>query len=159
VNGVLQAGDTAIEFTFEAANGKSISLSDFRGKNVILFFYPKDDTPGCTKEACDFRDSFHSFSDLNTVIIGVSRDPISSHKKFTTKYQLPFFLVSDTNGDVCQKYGVLKEKNMFGKTSIGIERTTFVLDTNGTIVKVYPKVKVKDHVTKVFQFVKEQLTK
>lgn len=152
---MLQVGDQAIDFTLPAQNGQEITLSDFRGKMVVLYFYPRDLTPGCTTEACDFRDYSPEFNKLNTEIIGISRDPISKHQKFSEKYQLPFLLLSDEEGQVCEKYGVLKEKNMFGRKVLGIERTTFVLDETGKIVQVYRKVRVKDHVKEVLSFVKE----
>lgn len=152
---MLQVGDQAIDFTLPAQNGQEITLSDFRGKMVVLYFYPRDLTPGCTTEACDFRDYSPEFKKLNTEIIGISRDPISKHQKFSEKYQLPFLLLSDEEGQVCEKYGVLKEKNMFGRKVLGIERTTFVLDETGKIVQVYRKVRVKDHVKEVLSFVKE----
>lgn len=152
---MLQVGDQAIDFTLPAQNGQEITLSDFCGKMVVLYFYPRDLTPGCTTEACDFRDYSPEFNKLNTEIIGISRDPISKHQKFSEKYQLPFLLLSDEEGQVCEKYGVLKEKNMFGRKVLGIERTTFVLDETGKIVQVYRKVRVKDHVKEVLSFVKE----
>ncbi|WP_309544832.1 thioredoxin-dependent thiol peroxidase [Thermoactinomyces intermedius] len=153
----MKEGDQAIDFTLEATNGETVSLSDFKGKNVVLFFYPKDQTPGCTREACDFRDAYQEFSDLNTVILGISKDSIASHQKFIEKQNLPFLLLSDPEGEVCEKYGVIKDKNMFGRKYKGIERSTFVIDKDGKIAKAYRKVKVADHVQEVLQFVKENL--
>lgn len=154
---MIKEGDQAIDFTLEATNGETVSLSDFKGKNVVLFFYPKDQTPGCTREACDFRDAYQEFSDLNTVILGISKDSIASHQKFVEKQNLPFLLLSDPEGEVCEKYGVIKDKNMFGRKYKGIERSTFVIDKDGKIAKAYRKVKVADHVQEVLQFVKENL--
>lgn len=154
---MIKEGDQAIDFTLEATNGETVSLSDFKGKNVVLFFYPKDQTPGCTREACDFRDAYQEFSDLNTVILGISKDSIVSHQKFIEKQNLPFLLLSDPEGEVCEKYGVIKDKNMFGRKYKGIERSTFVIDKDGKIAKAYRKVKVADHVQEVLQFVKENL--
>lgn len=154
---MVKEGDHAIDFTLEATNGETVSLSDFKGKNVVLFFYPKDQTPGCTREACDFRDAYQEFSDLNTVILGISKDSIASHQKFVEKQNLPFLLLSDPEGEVCEKYGVIKDKNMFGRKYKGIERSTFVIDKEGKIAKAYRKVKVADHVQEVLQFVKENL--
>lgn len=154
---MLQIGDQAIDFTLPAKNGELVTLSEFRGKMVVLYFYPRDLTPGCTTEACDFRDYSPEFEKLNTVIIGISRDPIKKHQKFAEKYQLPFLLLSDEDGTVCEQYGVLKEKNMFGRKVIGIERTTFVIDAAGKIAKIYRKVRVKGHVQEVLSFVKGYL--
>lgn len=154
---MVKEGDHAIDFTLEATNGETVTLSDFKGKNVVLFFYPKDQTPGCTREACDFRDAYQEFSDLNTVILGISKDSIASHQKFIEKQNLPFLLLSDPEGEVCEKYGVIKDKNMFGRKYKGIERSTFVIDKEGKIAKAYRKVKVADHVQEVLQFVKENL--
>jgi thioredoxin-dependent peroxiredoxin len=154
---LIKEGDQAIDFTLEATNGETVTLSDFKGKNVVLFFYPKDQTPGCTREACDFRDAYQEFSDLNTVILGISKDSIASHQKFIEKQNLPFLLLSDPEGEVCEKYGVIKDKNMFGRKYKGIERSTFVIDKDGKIAKAYRKVKVADHVQEVLQFVKENL--
>ncbi|MGA9172529.1 MAG: thioredoxin-dependent thiol peroxidase [Thermoactinomyces sp.] len=151
-------GEQAIDFTLEASNGEKVSLSDFRGKNVVLYFYPKDNTPGCTVEACGFRDHHHEFEDLNTVILGVSRDSIASHQKFVQKQNLPFLLLSDPEGKVCEAYDVLKDKNMFGKKFKGIERSTFVIDREGKIAKAYRKVKAMGHVNEVLQYIKEHLS-
>lgn len=155
---MVHEGGQAKEFTLPASNGENVSLSDYRGKNVILYFYPRDLTPGCTTEACDFRDVHQEFVNLNTVILGVSRDPIPKHQKFIEKYGLPFLLLSDEDGKVCEEYGVYKEKMMFGKKTMGIERSTFVIDSKGTLVKAYRKVKVKDHVQEALNYVREHLT-
>ncbi|SFI57516.1 thioredoxin-dependent thiol peroxidase [Thermoflavimicrobium dichotomicum] len=155
---MIQEGQPAIDFTLPASNGENVSLSDFRGKHVVLYFYPKDMTPGCTTEACDFRDYYGEFTGLNAVILGVSRDPIASHEKFINKYELPFLLLSDENGHVCEQYGVWKEKKMYGKKFMGIERSTFIIDQEGIVRKIYRKVKVKDHVKEALEFIREQLT-
>ncbi len=149
---MLKEGDKAPDFNLNDANGNSFSLDYFKGKKVILYFYPKDDTPGCTKQACGFRDSYAKFNDLDAVILGVSADPEESHQKFISKYQIPFTLLSDTEKEVVQKYGVWKEKNNYGKKYMGIERTTFVIDENGTIQKIYPKVKVDGHIEEIYSF-------
>ncbi|SEN66286.1 thioredoxin-dependent thiol peroxidase [Lihuaxuella thermophila] len=154
---MVKEGDMAIDFTLEASNGEKVSLSDFRGKNVVLYFYPKDNTPGCTQQACDFRDRAGEFKDLDTVILGVSRDSVASHQKFIDKYELPFLLLSDPDAEVCKKYDVFKEKTMFGKKAMGIERSTFIIDREGKIAKVYRKVKVKDHVEEALKYIREQL--
>lgn len=154
---MVKEGDQAIDFTLEASNGEKVTLSHFKGKNVVLFFYPKDQTPGCTKEACGFRDAYQEFSDLNTVILGINKDPVSSHQKFIEKQNLPFLLLSDPEGEVCEMYGVIKDKKMFGRQYKGIERSTFVIDKDGNIAKAYRKVKVTGHVEEVLQFVRENL--
>ena len=130
--------------------GKKLKLSQFRSKkNVVLYFYPKDDTPGCTKQACGFRDTLPHLELADTVVLGVSGDSLKSHEKFAAKHSLPFPLLADENHEVCQKYGVWVEKSMYGKKSMGIVRTTFLIDKTGTIVKVWPKVKVDDHMKEV----------
>ncbi len=151
----LKEGDPAPDFFLPASNGQKISLKDYRGKkSVVLYFYPKDDTPGCTKEACGFRDTIRQFEAQDTVILGVSLDDESSHKKFIQKYSLPFTLLSDVDHQMSTAYGVYKEKNMYGKTYWGIERTTFVIDKAGRIAKIFPKVKVDNHINEVLDFIK-----
>ncbi|WP_246258582.1 thioredoxin-dependent thiol peroxidase [Kroppenstedtia pulmonis] len=154
---MLKEGDLAPDFTLPASSGKSVSLSDYRGKNVILYFYPKDLTPGCTTQSCDFRDHQGTFSDLDTVILGVSLDDLKSHAKFIEKHGLPFLLLSDTEAEVSRMYDVYKEKNMFGKKKWGIERSTFIIDREGKLAKIYRKVKVQGHVEDTLAFVKEHL--
>ncbi len=127
----------------------SYSLKDFLGKWVILYFYPKDDTPGCTQEACDFRDSMTALSEKNAVVLGVSKDPIISHTKFIQKFGLPFALLSDPDTKVCEQYGAWKEKSMYGKTFLGISRTTVLIDPSGNISKIWEKVKVSGHIQEV----------
>lgn len=150
----ITVGQAAPEFALPASNGENVSLGQFKGQNVVLYFYPKDDTPGCTTEACGFRDLHAAFADANTVILGVSPDPVKKHEKFISKYELPFILLADEEHAVCEQYGVWKEKNMYGKKYWGVERTTFLIDKDGNIVKVYPKVKVAGHVDKVLEDVK-----
>ncbi len=145
------AGDTAPDFALADQNGATVRLSDFHGKHVVLYFYPKDDTPGCTKEACGFRDENAHFTKKGVVILGISPDDPKSHKKFVDKYELPFTLLADTEKTVCQAYDVWKEKNMYGRKSMGVERTTFVIGPDGKIVKVFPKVKVDGHIAKVLE--------
>jgi peroxiredoxin Q/BCP len=144
-------GDAAPDFALADQNGKTVKLSDFQGKHVVLYFYPKDDTPGCTKEACGFRDDYAKFTKKGIVILGVSPDDPKSHKKFVDKYELPFTLLADTEKSVCEAYEVWKEKNMYGRKSMGVERTTFVIGPDGKIEKIFPKVKVDGHIEKVFE--------
>ena len=139
----LKEGDKAPDFTAKDQNGKTVSLADFKGKTVILYFYPKDDTPGCTAEACDFRDNYQSLVGKGFEVIGVSTDDEKSHKKFETKYQLPFPLIADESKDIVEAYGVWGEKNMYGKVYMGTMRTTFIIDANGIIKKVINKVDTK----------------
>ena len=140
----LKAGDKAPEFTANDQNGKPVSLSDFKGKTVILYFYPKDDTPTCTVEACDFRDNYQSLLGKGYQVIGVSADDEKSHKKFETKYKLPFTLIADTEHSIVDAYGVWVEKNMYGKKYMGTARTTFIINGDGIIDKVIEKVDTKN---------------
>lgn len=150
---MLNEGDEAPPFTLQDDTGKTVTLRDFEGKTVVLYFYPKDDTPGCTREACGFRDTLPSFRRKNAVILGVSADPVASHQKFKNKYDLPFPLLSDPERRTIEAYGVWKEKNLYGRKSMGIERTTFVIDPSGTIRKIFPRVKVDGHIEKVLETV------
>ncbi|MGE5435797.1 MAG: thioredoxin-dependent thiol peroxidase [Syntrophothermus sp.] len=152
---MLKEGMSAPDFKAKDQDGNTISLSDYKGKNVVLYFYPKDNTPGCTKEACNFRDDLDEFTDLNAVILGVSADSEASHKKFISKYELPFKLISDPDKKIIQKYGVWKEKNNFGIKALGIVRSTFVIDKNGKIKKIFDKVKVDGHNQEVKEALKE----
>ena len=145
----LGVGDKAPDFKLPSGSGDTVSLKDYRGKKVVLYFYPKDDTPGCTKEACSFRDNISVLQRKGAVIIGVSADSVESHKKFAEKYDLPFILVSDEAKDAIKKYGVWKQKSLYGKTYMGIERTTFVIDEKGTVSHVFPKVKVDGHTEEI----------
>lgn len=151
----LKEGDKAPEFSLPSSEGSTVSLSDFKGnKNLVLYFYPKDDTPGCTKEACSFRDLRKEFSKLNTEIYGVSFDSLDSHGKFIKKYKLTFPLLSDEDKTVAKKYGVYQQKSFMGKSYMGIERTTFVIDRDLKIRKIFPKVKVDGHVEEVLDTIK-----
>lgn len=145
----LKIGDKAPDFTLMTDEGHPLSLHSLQGKKVILYFYPKDNTPGCTQEACDFRDSLGQFADKNTVILGVSKDTVEKHQKFKNKYALPFTLLADTNGDVCEAYGIINKKSLFGKTFLGIQRSTFIIDEQGIIRAIWRKVKVNDHIKQV----------
>ena len=142
-------GEPAPDFRLPADDGKTYALRDLRGKKVVLYFYPKDDTPGCTKEACSFRDNLSRVTSKGAIVLGVSKDDLESHAKFREKYSLSFPLLSDPEGKVLNAYGVWKEKNLYGKTFMGIERTTFVIDEGGKIQKVFPRVKVDGHVDEV----------
>lgn len=148
---MIEEGKKAPNFILPDENGNEVSLNSFQGKKVVLYFYPKDNTPGCTKEACSFRDSFPEFENVNAVILGVSGDYAASHKKFKEKYELPFTLLSDENKEVLEKYGVWKEKNKFGKKYRGVERTTVIIDEDGNIQKIFPKVKVNRHTEEVLK--------
>ena len=147
----LNVGDKAPSFKLKNQDAKVISLADLKGKPIVLYFYPKDDTPGCTKEACNFRDEFPKFGKMKAEIIGVSIDSVESHKKFADKYKLPFNLLSDEKKEVVEKYGVWQEKSMYGKKYMGIVRTTFIIDTEGKINKIFHKVKVDDHNKEVME--------
>lgn len=142
-------------FTLPNAQGEPISLEDYRGKKVVLYFYPKDSTPGCTTEACDFRDATQAFEENNTVILGVSADSQKRHQNFIAKYELPFQLLSDVNHEVCEQYGVWQLKKNYGKEYYGIVRSTFLIDESSEIVKEWRSVKVKDHVAEALQYVQE----
>lgn len=143
---ILKKGDTAPEIETSLSDGTAFSLSSLKGKKIILYFYPKDNTPGCTKEACDFHSKEEDFQSLNTVIVGVSRDSHTSHDHFKSLFSLPFTLLSDENGDISKTYGTWVEKSMFGKKYFGMERATFLIDEEGTVQKVWRKVKVLGHV-------------
>ncbi|HET9149653.1 MAG TPA: thioredoxin-dependent thiol peroxidase [Alphaproteobacteria bacterium] len=150
----LQVGDLAPDFSMPTSDGNTVSLRDLRGRKVVLYFYPKDDTPGCTREACAFRDGFPNFSGANAVIIGVSRDDAESHRKFRDKFGLNFPLASDTDGTVVNDYEVWKEKNNYGNVYWGIERTTYLIDENGMIQAIWPKVQVDGHADAVLAAIK-----
>ncbi len=153
---MLQIGDNAPDFTATADSGEKIRLKDLRGKKVILYFYPKDDTPGCTREACDFRDLYARFKKKNVVVLGVSVDSAASHAKFKSKYGLPFPLISDEDHKIVEAYGVWKEKSMYGKKYMGTERTTFLIDEKGKIARIYEKVKVDGHADALLEAVSEK---
>ncbi|MCK4665467.1 thioredoxin-dependent thiol peroxidase [Candidatus Dependentiae bacterium] len=154
-NGELQQGDTAPDFELEDSNGNKIKLSDYRGQYIVLYFYPKDNTPGCTREACDFRDEIEEFSKLNALILGISFDPIDSHKQFKAKFGLPFRLLSDIDKFVAEKYEVFGEKKLYGRKLFGIIRSTFIIDPEGIIVKIWKKVKLKGHIEEVLTDLKK----
>lgn len=147
--GALDVGDKAPDFTLKSDEEKTVSLSQLKGKKVVLYFYPKDDTPGCTKEACSFRDGFSVIQKKGAIVLGVSTDSVESHKKFKEKFNLNFPLLSDADKKVVNAYGVWKEKALYGRKYMGIERTTFVIDENGKIKRVFPKVKVDGHYDEV----------
>jgi len=142
----LSVGDRAPAWTLKASDGTTVRLSDLRGQRVVLYFYPKDDTPGCTKEACDFQARRTQLAGARTVVLGVSRDDLTSHQRFATKYRLTFPLLSDPDAKVCKAYGVYTRKSLYGRTFWGIERTTFLIDAAGRIAAIYPKVRVDGHV-------------
>jgi len=149
-------GKPAPDFTLPTTTGENISLKQFKGKKtVVLYFYPKDETPGCTKEACEFRDVASEFERHNAVILGISTDNIESHQRFREKHKLTFPLLSDEDASVAKMFGVYKQKNLYGKKYMGIERTTFVIDKTGRIAQIYPKVKVDGHIQDVLEFVRE----
>lgn len=147
-------GQLAPDFALRATDGSTIRLSELRGKKVVLYFYPKDDTPGCTKEACSFRDNLGVLQSMGVVVLGVSPDTVASHQKFAQKYGLTFPLLADEGAQVATLYGVWKEKKQYGRTYMGIERTTFLIDENGIVRRVFPKVKVDGHVEEVIEAIR-----
>ena len=142
---MLEAGNKAPDFTLSDKDGKDVSLRDFLGKKVVLYFYPRDNTPGCTRQACAFAAAFEDFKRLGTVVIGVSKDSVASHVKFAEKHSLPFILLSDPDRKAIEAYGVWQEKKNYGKVSMGVVRTTYLIDENGVIVKAFGKVKAADN--------------
>ena len=148
---MLKGGSTAPTFKTTDANGETVNLKDLRGQKVVLYFYPKDDTPGCTKEACSFRDAFSKFKKQGIAVLGVSPDSEKSHQKFATKYKLPFTLLADTDRAIVEAYGVWGEKKFMGRTYMGVNRTTFLIDEKGKIKKIFEKVKPEDHASEVLQ--------
>ena len=151
---MLQEGMQAPTFTLVDKNGKVVSLSDFLGKKVVLYFYPKDNTPGCTRQACAFAVAYSEFEKKNAVVIGISKDSVSSHEKFAGKYNLPFILLSDPKLQAIQAYGVWQEKKLYRKTSMGVVRTTFIIDEQGKIIKVMPKVKPDTNAAEVLKILR-----
>lgn len=149
---MLDIGTKAPDFTLNDKDGNPVSLSDFLGKKVVLYFYPKDNTPGCTKQACAFAGAYNGFKDKNVEVIGISRDSVASHVKFAEKYNLPFVLLSDPEREAIEAYGVWQEKKMCGKVSMGIVRTTFIIDENGTIEKIMPKVKPDTNAAEILEY-------
>ena len=148
---MIKEGSTAPAFKTTDAKGETVSLKDLRGQKVVLYFYPKDDTPGCTKEACSFRDAFSQFKKKGIAVLGVSPDKEASHQKFITKYKLPFTLLADTDKSIAEAYGVWGEKKFMGRTYMGVHRTTFLIDEKGKIKKIFEKVKPEDHASEVLQ--------
>lgn len=146
---MVKVGEVAPGIVMEGNDGQRFTLADLKGKKIILYFYSRDMTSGCSEEARDFRDNYRGFEDAGATVIGVSKDTKDSHHKFIEKYRLPFILVSDPGLEIIKAFGVWKEKNMYGKKVMGVERTTFVIDENGIISKIYPKVKVRGHAAKV----------
>ena len=151
---MLNVGEKAPEFTLPDRNGQPVRLSDFAGKRVVLYFYPRDNTPGCTRQACAFARLYEEFQALNAVVVGVSKDSVASHDKFAQKYGLPFVLLSDPELQAIQAYGVWQEKQLYGQTSMGVVRTTYLLDEQGVIQKVMPKVKPDQNAGEVLAFLK-----
>ena len=149
---MLKTGDIAPSFTLKDKNGSEVSLADFIGKKVVLYFYPKDNTPGCTRQACAFAGAYEEFQRRGVEVIGISRDGIASHVKFAEKYNLPFVLLSDPELKAIEAYGVWQEKKLYGKVSFGVVRTTFIINENGIIVKIMPKVKPDTNAAEILEF-------
>ena len=149
---MLEAGMKAPDFTLMDKDGNTVRLSDFVGKRVVLYFYPKDNTPGCTRQACGFAAAYEEFKSKDVVVIGISKDSAASHRKFAEKYQLPFILLSDPELQAIQAYGVWQEKKLYGKVSMGVVRSTFVIDAAGNIEKVMPKVKPDTNAAEILQY-------
>ncbi|MFA6234192.1 MAG: thioredoxin-dependent thiol peroxidase [Bacteroidota bacterium] len=152
---MLEIGKKAPAFSLPSVSGRQVALKDFAGKKVVLYFYPKDNTPGCTQEACDFRDNIARVQSAGAVVLGVSTDSIASHEKFREKYDLPFELLTDESHAMMEKYGVWKEKMNYGRTYMGIERTTVLIDEEGVVTRLWSKVKVKGHVDQVLAAIGE----
>ena len=153
---MLEVGTKAPEFTLPDKDGNPVSLSDFTGKKVVLYFYPKDNTPGCTRQACAFAGAYEAFKTLDAVVIGVSKDSTASHQKFADKHDLPFILLSDPERQAIEAYGVWQEKKNYGKVSMGVVRSTFVIDENGVIEKVMPKVKPDTNAAEILAYLRER---
>ena len=154
-NKLLEAGAKAPQFTLPNAEGDPVSLADFAGKKVVLYFYPRDNTPGCTRQACAFAGAFEEFKQIDAVVIGISKDSTASHKKFAEKHGLPFLLLSDPELTAIQAYGVWQEKKNYGKVSMGVVRSTFIIDENGVIEKVMPKVKPDTNAAEILAYLQE----
>jgi peroxiredoxin Q/BCP len=151
----VEVGKPAPKFAMQTDGGGTISLADLKGKRVVLYFYPKDDTPGCTKEACFFRDAYRQFGKLKAAIVGVSRDSVAAHDKFKAKYELPFTLASDADGKISAAYDTWVEKSMYGRKYMGMERSTFLIDEKGIVRGIWRKIKIPGHVEEVMEAVKE----
>ena len=154
---MLEVGTKAPDFTLPDADGKAVSLSDFAGKRVVLYFYPRDNTPGCTRQACAFGASYQGFKDNNTVVIGISKDSVASHSKFAQKYDLPFVLLSDPELQAIQAYGVWQEKKLYGKTSMGVVRSTYLINEEGIIDRVFPKVKPDTNAAEILDYLNQEV--
>ncbi|WP_196605900.1 thioredoxin-dependent thiol peroxidase [Pectinatus haikarae] len=152
---MLQSGDKAPDFILLDKNGSKVSLSDFSGKKIVLYFYPRDNTPGCTKQACAFAGAYEDFRKQDIVVIGISKDSTASHQKFAEKYDLPFILLSDPELQAIKAYDVWQEKKMYGKVSMGIVRTSYIIDENGVIEKVMPKVKPDTNAADILAYLRE----
>ncbi|PZC46448.1 MAG: peroxiredoxin Q/BCP [Chloroflexi bacterium] len=150
----LKEGDLAPDFSLPASNGETVSLKDYIGKKVVIYFYPKDDTPGCTIEACNFRDDYSEITDAGAVILGVSKDGIQSHNKFINKYDLPFLLLSDESSEMISAYGAWVKKKMYGKEYYGVFRKTYLIDEEGKIQRIWPEVDVKTHSKDIIELIK-----
>lgn len=150
---MLKEGSNAPAFSLKDQNGKTHKLSDYKGKKLVVYFYPKDNTPGCTKEACSFRDDYSTFKKAGVEIIGISKDSVESHTKFSEKLGLPFTILSDPEGKVIEAYSAWKEKSMYGKTFMGIARITYLIDEKGKIIKAFPKVKPDEHAREILEFI------
>ena len=150
----LKEGDIAPAFSLPASNGENVSLNDYKGKKVVIYFYPKDDTPGCTIEACNFRDDYSEITDAGAVILGVSKDDIKSHNKFINKFDLPFLLLSDESTEMISAYGAWVKKKMYGKEYYGVFRKTYLIDEEGKIQRIWPKVDVKTHSKEIIELIK-----
>ncbi len=153
---MLETGMKAPEFTLPDKDGNSVSLADFIGKKVVLYFYPRDNTPGCTRQACAFAGAYEAFKEINAVVIGISKDSVASHQKFAEKHGLPFILLSDPELTAIQAYGVWQEKKLYGKVSMGVVRTTFVIDETGVIEKVMPKVKPDTNAADILAYLNQE---
>ena len=152
---MISEGDQAPNFSLQADDGTIVTLDSLAGKNVVFFFYPKDNTSGCTMEACDFRDALPRFGKIDAVVIGVSPDSLESHRKFKKKYELPYRLLSDENHQLADTFGIWKEKSMYGRKYMGFERTTVIIDRKGRVARIFPKVKIPGHVQEVERTVRD----
>jgi thioredoxin-dependent peroxiredoxin len=150
----VEVGKQVPSFTLPASNGEEVSLEQYRGQKVVIYFYPQDNTPTCTQESCDFRDYHGDYRKLNTAVLGISPDKLSSHDKFIAKYELPFLLLSDTELTVCELFGVWKLKKLYGREYMGVERSTFLINEQGVLVKEWRKVRIKNHVADVLEAIK-----
>ncbi len=152
---MLEAGVKAPDFTLEDANGNKVSLSDFKGKRVVLYFYPKDNTPGCTRQACAFKNAYHGFKAEDIAVIGISKDSVKSHMNFAEKYELPFIILSDEELTAIKAYDVWQEKKNYGKTYMGVERTTYIIDKDGIIEKVYKRAKPDSNAAEILEYIEK----